>query len=342
MTTRYLRWRTLLAMALLCASAAPMNAGRQKAVTIQSITIHGPSLVGNLQGNSADRRIFIVLPPSYADVPTRRYPVVYLLHGFMMTANDLMGLAKVENGATAAFAGGATEMILVVPDTITLFGGSAYSSSPTVGDFENFIARDLVAFVDARYRTIADRRSRGLAGHSMGGYGVLRIGMKHPDVFSSLYALSPCCLAPRNISSDYGRKLEAMALPQIEASDLGTRSTFAGAAAWSPAPDKPPLFLDIGTKNGIVQNDVVARWAANAPIAMLPQYLPALRHMTGIAIDIGDRDELLASDSWMHRELERYGIAHDWEVYPGDHMNHIADRFTNRVMPFFGRHLRAR
>ncbi len=83
------------------------------------------------------------------------------------------------------------------PDAFTIYNGSMYSSSPTTGDWETFIAQDLVAWVDGHYRTIPDRMSRGLAGHSMGGYGTMRIGMKHPEVFSSLYAMSSCCLTAR-------------------------------------------------------------------------------------------------------------------------------------------------
>lgn len=342
MRSKLLGFSVLLAAALLCASAAPTSGRLHGEVTVERVIVHSPSLVGNLEHNSVDRDVFVVLPPSYATAVNRRYPVFYLLHGYMMGAGDLMDLAKVQSGAASAFARGTPEMIVVVPDSLTLLGGSVYSSSPTVGDFEDFIAGDLVRYVDMHYRTIADRRARGLAGHSMGGYGALRIGMKHPEIFSSIYALSPCCLAPRRISPEIGARLETMMLPQILRSDLGTRSTFAGAAAWSPAPEKPPLYLDIGTKNGTVQYDVLARWAANAPITMLPQYLPALRRMSGIEIDIGDRDELLADDTLMHSELERFGIAHDWAVFAGNHVDRVACRFAGHVMPFFGQHLRRR
>jgi S-formylglutathione hydrolase FrmB len=75
-----------------------------------------------------------------------------------------------------------------MPNAYTRYQGSMYSSSLTTGDWENFIARELVAYIDSHYRTIPNRMSRGLAGHSMGGYGTRRIGMKHPDVFSSIYA----------------------------------------------------------------------------------------------------------------------------------------------------------
>src|SRR5881392_635548 len=97
----------------------------------------------------------------------------------------------------ARVAQGANEMIVVVPDSKTLHNGSMYSSSVTTGDFERYISHDVVAYIDSHYRTIASRKSRGLVGHSMGGYGASRIGMKHPDVFGSLYIMSPCCLSPR-------------------------------------------------------------------------------------------------------------------------------------------------
>src|SRR5205085_1988072 len=89
-----------------------------------------------------------------------------------------------------------TEVPPVVPDAKTVHNGSMYSSSVTTGDFETFIARDVVAYIDAHYRTISNRLARGLVGHSMGGYGATRIGMKHADVFGSLYIMSPCCLSP--------------------------------------------------------------------------------------------------------------------------------------------------
>ncbi len=86
---------------------------------------------------------------------------------------------------------------------------------------------------------------------------------------------------------------------------------------------------------------MVGRWAANAPIVMLPQYLPSLHGMSRIAIDIDNRDELLARDTWMHNELTRFGIAHDLTVFSGDHVDHVADRFAGQIMPFFGRRLQA-
>src|SRR4029079_10619536 len=117
--------------------------------------------------------------------------------GFFIGAEQWSHEIHVPQTIEGAFAQGVPEMIVVLPDSKTLHNGSMYSSSVTTGDFENFIARDVVAYVDAHYRARASRESRGLAGHSMGGYGATRIGMKHADVFGSLYIMSPCCLSPR-------------------------------------------------------------------------------------------------------------------------------------------------
>lgn len=306
---------------------------------IEKISVHGKSLEGNLEGNSTDREVFVVLPPSYAKEPNRRYPVVYFLHGFGDTAQIYMDYLKAPEAARAAFAASAQEMILVLPDGHTRFGGAMFSNSPTVGDFETFVARDLVAYIDSHYRSLAQRESRGLSGHSMGGYGTLRIGMKFPHVFSSLYAMSSCCLIPRTISVEQAKEMDGATLEQALKPEFAMRFNLAGAAAWSPAPNKPPFFLDSGAKGDILDPLVLAKWAANAPQVMLPQYLPALRSMAAISLDVGDKDFILADSNAMHAELNRYGIAHDWEVYEGDHGNRVPERFQAKVLPFFAKHL---
>lgn len=168
-----------------------------KPVTVERIKIHGTALEGNLERNAVDRDVLVFLPPSYAKAKARRYPVVYALHGYSIGAEQWSKEIRVPQTIEGAFAQGAQEMIVVLPDSKTVHNGSMYSSSPTTGDFENYIARDVVAYIDAHYRTIPKRTSRGLVGHSMGGYGATRIGMKHADVFGSVYIMSPCCLSPR-------------------------------------------------------------------------------------------------------------------------------------------------
>lgn len=299
-------------------------------------SVYSQSVEGNLEGNSANRTVFVVLPPSYDKAKKRRYPVVYFLHGFTATAQQYMD--RIKFGEVVQQFATANEMIVVVPDTYTRQGGSFYASGPTVGNFEAFIARDLVAWVDSHYRTLPNRDSRGLAGHSMGGYGALRIGMKHPEVFSSLYAMSSCCLAARRAMPD-DAKYEAMTLEQALAADFIGKAYFANAAAFSPNPGKAPFFADLVTRDGKPDPSVEARWAANAPNVFVGQYVPALKSMEAISMDSGDKDNLLPGNEEMDRELTRFGIAHSFTLYDGDHSNRIPQRVRDFVLPFFAQHL---
>jgi enterochelin esterase-like enzyme len=312
-----------------------------KPVTVEHIKIHGAALEGNLEGDAVDRDVLVFLPPSYARNKRRRYPVVYALHGYSIGAEQWSHEIHVPQTIEGAFAQGAKEMIVVLPDSKTLHNGSMYSSSVTTGDFEKFIAHDVVAYIDAHYRTIPDRMSRGLAGHSMGGYGASRIGMKHPDVFGSLYIMSPCCLSPRvgaNPAND--KVVEAAKTPADSASlSFFARAQLASAAAWSPDPKNPPLYLDLPTKDGVPQPDVLAKWAANAPLAFVDQYIDNLRQYHAIAMDVGDMDNLRVDAGKLHDVLDSYGIVNGFEIYHGTHISAVADRFQNHVMPFFSQNL---
>src|SRR3984885_10627619 len=182
-----------------------------KPVTVEHIKIHGTALEGNLEGDAVDRDVLVFLPPSYQKDKARRYPVVYALHGYSIGAEQWSQEIHVPQTIEGAFAQGAKEMIVVLPDSKTIYGGSMYSSSVTTGDFEKFIARAVVAYIHAHYRTIPDRTSRGLAGHSMGGYGTVRIAAKYPQVFSAIYILSACCLtANLNPNPQGSTKAEAL------------------------------------------------------------------------------------------------------------------------------------
>ena len=234
----------------------PVVAGA-KPVTVEHIKIHGAALEGNLEGDVVDRDAIVFLPPGYARDKAKRYPVVYALHGFFIGAQQWSGEIHVPQTIEGAFAQGAHEMIVVLPDSKTMYNGSMYSSSVTTGDFENYITHDVVTFIDAHYRTIPNRESRGLAGHSMGGYGASRIGMKHADVFGGLYIMSPCCLSPmtgagfgppdkaKEMALETENKAAALkspsealaALPGFGVAPLAT------AAAWAPNQNKFALIL---------------------------------------------------------------------------------------------------
>ncbi len=267
----------------------PPDVSNAKPVAVERIHVHGSALEGNLEGDAVDREVIVFLPPSYAIERSRRYPVVYALHGYSIGAEQWTHEIHAPQTIEGAFALGAQEMIVVLPDSKTVHNGSMYSSSVTTGDFETFIAHDLVAYIDAHYRTIPDRASRGLAGHSMGGYGATRIGMRHPNVFGSLYIMSPCCLSGRQLGPakpEDERALEAVKTPEDSRNlPFLLRAQLATAAAWSPDPGNPPLYLDLPFKDGAIQQDVIAKWTANAPLAFVDQYIGNLRRCRGISID---------------------------------------------------------
>jgi S-formylglutathione hydrolase len=312
---------------------------------LERVKVHGKSLEGNLLGESDSPEVSIYLPPSYLTDRTRRFPVVYLLHGYTGTDLGYFGPTgrQLHVIAERVFASGAArEMILVMPNCMNAYGGCMYSNSITAGDWEGYVADDVVAYMDKNYRTIPSREARGLGGHSMGGYGAMRIGMKRPDVFSAIYALSSCCLNEGTVRP--GRDGQPSAAEAIKSVDeargnRGAQGTLARAAAWAPNPANPPLFLDLPTKNGVVVPEVAVKWAANSPVAMLDQYVTNLKKYKAIALDVGLQDNLITSNQVLVERLKRYGVAHTFETYEGDHNNRIPQRLEQKVLPFFSQQL---
>ena len=324
-----------------------------KPVMVEHIKIHGTALEGNLEGDAVDRDVIVFLPPSYQKDRKRRYPVVYALHGYSIGAEQWTHEIHVPQTIEGAFAKGAQETIVVLPDSKTVYNGSMYSSSVTTGDFEKFIYHDVVAYVDAHYRSIPDRTSRGLVGHSMGGYGAARIGMKHPDVFGAVYIMSPCCMSPmagggpgpadqmkeRAIASEK-KVAEAKSPADLAAQSPGfAAAQYATAAAWAPDPKNPPLYFDLPTKDGVPQPEIAAKFTANSPLAFIDQYLGNLKQYRAIAIDVGDQDGLRFDATKLHNILDNYGVANSFEIYSGTHTSAVADRFQNHVLPFFSKNL---
>lgn len=318
--------------------------------TVERIKVHGKSLEGNLSGDSADRYVSVYVPASYKNNPGKRYPVVYFLHGYTDDDAKFYGFKKhwmtLPPILDAVFTEDEThEMIVVTPDAYTRFQGSMYSSSATTGNWEEFIAKELVNYMDSHYRTIAKRESRGLCGHSMGGYGALRIGMKHPDVFSSVYLLSPCCLnspsAPtQTIPPFYLQADSIRTIEEVYKAGFGVKALFASAAAWSPNPNNPPFYIDLPVKNGELQPAVLKKWDANRPLNMLDQYIYNIRKLKAIGFDAGKNDAGIAgSIKTLDDELNKYGIAHVFEIYEGNHINRVAERIETKMLKFFSESL---
>jgi enterochelin esterase-like enzyme len=346
-------------IALLCAGSMAISAGQACAqvntqvpavvegaakARVETIKVHSAEIAGNLLGTPAERDVIVVLPPGYDKNRSRRYPVIYALHGYSIGADQWIKEIHVPQTVEGAFAKGTPEMIVVLPNSKNVHNGSFYSNSVTTGNFENFIADELIDYIDKHYRTLAQPQSRGLVGHSMGGYGASRIGIRRAERYGALYLMAPCCQSPsgtRGITAAQVAQLEA--LPSTEAASslpFGLRGTLALASAWSPNPRKPPLYIDLPvTADGKERPEILAKWAANAPLAFLDQYVSKVRKYRAIALDVGDKDGLVADTRSMHEALLAQGIPNTFEIYPGDHTSHVAFRVQDHVMPFFGRNL---
>ena len=310
---------------------------------IERVVVAGKSLADNLSHDPAEREVLVYTPPGYATDTKQRYPVVYFLHGYGVTAqfyaNNMNWPTAIDRAINEAHV---QKMIVVMPDAYTPYGGSMYSNSVTTGNWEAYVARDLVGYIDSHFRTIAKREARGLSGHSMGGYGTLRIGMKYPDTFVALYAMSACCLDPR-AANPGDAALEKIKTPAEVAALPGFgRTTLAASAAWAPNAKRPPFFLDLPTVNGVAQKDVVAKYAANAPTEMVTKHASQLKRYSAIVMDIGTKDTLIGGNVAMDKELTRLGVKHKYETYDGDHVNRVTQRFEAQVLPFFSEQLKGR
>jgi S-formylglutathione hydrolase FrmB len=171
----------------------------------------------------------------------------------------------------------------------------------------------------------------------MGGYGAIRIGMKRPDVFSSLYIMSACCLINNPLPAP------PAAAKQNDTADTGGASqmNFAWSAAFSPNPKNSPRYFDEPISDGHLQPLVVARWHAASPLAMIDQYVTNLRKYHAVMLDVGLQDQygLTGLNKQMEQMMTDFGITHTFETYEGDHTNRIPERVESKVLPFFSRNL---
>ena len=337
---------TLLLLTILAVTTPGYSQSNpSKTGKVERIKVHGKGLEGNLAGDSPDRDVSVYLPPSYQTDKNRQYPVIYFLHGFTDSDDKWYGFTKHWINLPAVMdktlaEGKTKEFIIVTPNAYNRYFGSMYANSVTIGNWEDFVAKELVAYMDKNYRTIPQASSRGLAGHSMGGYGTIRIGQKHPEIFSSLYLLSPCCMVPDlNAPNNPERAMKMENIKtqeELEKADFGVKAAFASASSWSPNPTNAPFYLDLPTKDGQPQPLVMAKWAANAPLATLDQNIGNIKQLHALAFDAGSKDaSIAATNKTLDALLTNYKISHTYEEYDGDHINRIAERIEQKMLPFF-------
>ncbi len=337
------------AFSALAQVAADQSTGRAEKLTVQAA-----SLANNKLDGSTAQPVIVYLPPGYAARPSRRYPVLYLLHGFSLHP-ILEDWKSVIAQSMDDFAGRNPEkaFIVVIPNGANKVDGSFYLDSDVGGNWEQFIVKDLVGYIDSHYRTIADRRSRGVAGHSMGGFGALRMLLLHADVFSAGYAMSPCCLDfQADMTSEnpaWLRVLDMRSLRDIQASaaknDFWPTALAAFAVAASPDADAA-LKADLPyreVEGRLVQVPaVINRWKQVMPLNLIESHEADLRQSAGIAIDYGYEDEfshIPVTAQAFGEELLSLHIPVEVEGYHGDHNNGVPARVGSRMIPFMASHL---
>lgn len=299
------------------------------------------ALKGNPLGDPHVREIPVYLPPSYERDRSRRYPVIYWLHGFtgigLSSINRSLWTPTLPELMDRVIADGAPEAVLVMPDGSTRYGGSQYVNSPATGQYEDHIVRELVPYIDATYRTKASASHRGTVGKSSGGYGALVLAMRNPDVFGAVASHSgdmyfESCYKPFfwkalnaiNKHSDlrgFLKAFDAMPKKEREATEALT-ILVAMAMAYSGNSDGT-YELPVDVKTGEMRDAIWSKWLEWDPVYMAERHAEALRKMKLVYIECGRKDEwnLHYGARVLSGRLKALGIKHEHQEFDDDHGN---------------------
>jgi hypothetical protein len=315
--------------------------------------LRGESLAHSLIGTNPVRRLAVYLPAGY-EGSAKRYPVVYFLPSPLAEFKEGFYEHDVRAVLDRAMESRAIQpVVVVVVDMATPFGCSWYVNSPVTGNWEDFMIREVVPYVDTNFRTLPDRGSRGIAGDFMGGYGAIRFGMTHPEVFGSVYALHPVGTGS-GIYTMYSRpdwEKFASVKSGEELRDVPYGSIFLSIFQASvPNVNKAPLYIDLQAHkagDGLEIDGAVTERLRDSFLleTMIGRYADNLKSLRGFRFDWarndGNHDHVYANQAFTHK-LNEFGIVHEAEEYNGvwGSGNWGANgRVATEVLPFFGRTL---
>lgn len=314
---------------------------------VEVVTVRSQSLKKNQLGDSSERNVSVYLPPGYDANADERYPVVYLLHGYTGTNTLWAGGGYVEQLDLAKISGALVAnhrikpMLIVAPDCHNKYRGCWYTNSPVTGNWEDFVVKDLVKYVDENYRTIKSRKSRGIAGHSMGGHGALKIAMRHSQMFATVYAMSPAWVDFEGIfKAPWIQRLhEAVRVEKTEEfDDLHWRAQafVALAAAVTPSVNSEPFLAEfpLDRKEQRI-NGVWGKWLKHDPVTMVKRHASNLKSLEAIAFDCGTEEDLLPMNIAFSAALNNAGVGHTFQKFEGNHTNQVANQLRSRVLPLF-------
>ncbi len=233
-------------------------------------------------------------------------------------------------------------MIVVMPNGRNKYRGSHYVNSPVSGNWADHIARDLVSFIDGKYRTIKSRDSRALAGYSMGGRGTLILGMKYPDVFGAIYAMSGGIMNFENFpltEEDAKQWKSVLSLKSLDKADSRSIRLLGLSAAFSPNPNSKPFFVDFQYRleeGQLKPNpEVQERWLKFDPVRMVDTHKEALLSLNGFRFDCGRVDFLIGANRALAKKLKEAKIPHQYDEYDARHGEKRNLRLEQKVLPYF-------
>lgn len=306
--------------------------------------ITSDALAGNALGDPAQRPVIVYTPPGYDPQGSRRYPVLYVLHGYTGSALASVAARPWERGVVQwideLVARRAMEpALLAIVDGFTRLGGSQYVDSIHNGAYATYAAREVVDHVDAHYRTVAREGGRAVLGKSSGGFGAMHLTMEHPGTFAAFashsgdayftYAYPLEFASARRTLERYDFSIAAF----VEAfekkhkrpqSDYETISTIGYAAAYSPRSARAfDVDLPFDTATGRVRDEVFARWLAFDPFERVASRARELGRLRLRYLDCGRRDEygLDVGARLVAQRMREHGLAVRHEEFDDDHRN---------------------
>jgi S-formylglutathione hydrolase len=317
--------------------------------TLSEITMHSKALENNFLGNSPDRKVTIYLPPGYDNALNTHYPVIFLLHGANGDNNSIFDVSEYDYRLkemldTLINRNLISPFIVVSPGSSTQkYLASWYTNSAVTGNWEDFIVQDLVNYTDSNYRTQPDLGSRGIAGHSMGGFGAMKLAMIHPDLFSSVYSMSGLLdLKQCFLVSARSFMFQALKAKVLNGLDPYVVLIISAAAAFSTDTTSEPFYCQFPIDTaGAVVDSIWNKWLVNDPYTMLPAYKDSLLKLRAIQFGCGTTEILDIDLQNIHfsEALSENGIDHVYMNFKGDHMTSVQEQMKKEVLPFFSKNL---
>lgn len=316
---------------------------------------HESKILDPVSPDKAEREIYVYLPPDYRETE-ENFPVVYCLAGFTgrgkMFLNDAAFTPNLAERLDRLIAEKRIKpMIAVMPDCLTKYGGSQYLNSTATGNYEGYLSREIVAFVDENFRTIRHKNARAVMGKSSGGYGALIMGLRHADVFGLVCSTSGdayfehCYLPdiPKACRAIKGNPEKLLAKFRDEEAKKG-KDDFSGlniigmSACYSPRETGYDLPFDLET--GAIREDIWQKWLANDPVRLVEKHVENLKSLKLLFVDAGARDEfsLDLGAKIFCQKLREHEILHIYEEFDDGHFNisYRASRSLEIISQNFG------